>query len=383
MEQDGNEVHFHASLNEGGTSTDTAEGKPLRSWNSDESEISIRLNIPNLPSDMWEIANTNGKYDSSDSSRAMTINGIDLRRSDLNEIIGGSANATRLDAGGKSLYVITGNSEAAYYNRMAYIVFEEEELVLKIWVSYGITDDELLALATTLTLEETDDATLAIPIINEVSDTTGDEETKVYYYERDPVYEADLLEIGQSARSATDYYTATVTGVEVYDNISVLNPNCILRKDFVERFTDGNGNLVPYSRTEIIHTFDGNNKFVSMDFGDTVSSNKKLYVVTMTATDVTMDGIAEDHRDEMLKACVNGYNLVNYSIANGEVELEYREGSFVIDRKPELRADSNEIIYREYLGNNQWKIAFLLEESDTNDSLLLYSYTSKIYVKIQ
>ena len=378
MEQNGDEVRIHASLNETGENDDTDE-KPVRSWNAEEGEISIRLNIPDLPSDMRERENTNGKYYSEDSSRSMTINGIDLRRSDLNEILGGADKAEQLDAGGKPLYVITSNSDAAFYNRTAFILFEKEELVLKLWVSYGITDDELLTMASTLTLEETDDALLALPIINEVLDDSYDWTTPITI-EHDPIYEADLLEIGQSARDDNDWYTATIDTVEVHDTINVLDPSYILRKDFVGRFTDTSGNLVPYNRTEVIWN-EEEGKQATKQFGETVSAKKKLYVVTLTMEDVTMDEIPEADRERMLKACVNSFNLYPYTVVNGEIIMQ--SSNAVVDRKPNAYADSSEIIYREYLGNNQWKVAYLIDETDAEGELMLEQYTGKIYVNIQ
>lgn len=378
VEQNGDEIHIHASLNDSGESTADKEEKPLRSWNSEEGEISIRLIIPDLPSDMEEDKTANGKYHSEDSSRSMTINGIDLRRSDLDQIIGGTTAIKQLDAGGKPMYVIAGG-EVAYY-RLAYILFEEDELVLKLWVSYGITDDELLAMASTLTLEETDNALLAIPIMNEVSDGSDDEQ-KVYYSETDPVYESDLLEIGESTRDATDWYTATVNSVEVYDNINVLNPNYILRKNFVEQFTDTSGNLIPYNRTEIVYSFE-DGKYVSRHFGESITSQKKLYVITLTMADVTMDGMDEEDRDSMLKACVYGFDLVGYTVTDGKIDITW-SSEVVVDKKPEAHADCSEAVYREYLGNNQWKVAYLVDETIADGDLLFGNYTGKIYVKIR
>ena len=166
MDQNGDEVRIHASLNE----TDNNTEKTLRSWRAENGEISVSLNIPDLPADMDKDLTANGKYDSTDTSRSMTINGIDLRRSDLNELIYGTTNTKQLDVGGKSMYIVE-KGEANYYNRIAYIVFDEDELVLKLWVSTGITDTELTALASTMTLEYTSNSLLAIPIINELNDT--------------------------------------------------------------------------------------------------------------------------------------------------------------------------------------------------------------------
>ncbi len=376
VEQGEARTHIHASLPE----TEKAD-KPLRSWNAGEGEISVRLNIPDLPADMREIENTNGKYYSEDTSRSMTVNGVDLRRSALDELFGGAVNVKRLDAGGKAMYVVSGNSEAAFYNRTAYIVFEEEELVLKLWVSYGIRDEELLAMASTLTLEETADPLLALPIINELNDGSYDPTTPEIV-ERDPVYASDLLEIGESVRGASDYYTATVNDVEVYDHINGLNPNCFLRGDFVKRFTDDAGNLVPYQRTEIIHAFTPEGKHVSTQFGESILSAKRLYVITLTMTDVTMDGIAEEDRERMLKACVNGFMLNGYTVNEGVIEI-ISSDSVVIARRPELYADSSESVYREYLGQNRWKVAYLIDETIAEEHLVLWEYSNKIYVKIR
>ncbi len=381
VEQDGDEAHVHASLNENSKDTAVDNGeKPLRSWNPDEGEISVRLNIPDLPRDMSEDKTANGKYHSEDSSRAMTINGIDLRRSDLNQLIGGVTGITELDAGGKDMYVIAAGNETAFFNRIAYIVYEGEELVLKLWVSYGITDDELLSLASTLTLEETTDALLAIPIMNEMNGGADIDIPLVYTKEEAPIYEADLLGIGESARDANDWYTAAVNSVDIYDNINVLDPSCILRGDFVERFTDENGSLIPYNRTEVIWTEEEAGKHTK-HFGETVSVTKKLYVVMLTMADVTMDEMDAADRESMLRACVNSFDLRAYTVENGEVKMISVDA--VVDRKPEVRAESSEIIYREYLGGNQWKVAYLIDEDTAEGNLMLDQYTGKIYVKIQ
>ena len=378
MEQNGDEVRIHASLNETDESTGSEE-KPLRSWRAEDGEISVRLQIPDLPADMKEDQTANGKYRSEDSSRAMTINGIDLRRSDLNQLIGGATNTKQLDVGGKAMYVIE-KGDVDYYNRLAYVVFEEDELVLKLWVSYGITDEELTALASTMTLEYTTDALLAIPIQNELGGTNGVDIPDVYYAPNNPIYESDLIEIGQSARDENDWYTATIDGAEVYDTINVLDPNYILRKEFVERFTDTSGNLIPYNRTEVIITEQAG-KQATKQFGETVSAKKKLFVVTLTMEDVTMDEIPEADRESMLKACVNSFDLHAYTVVDGELKMQ--SSNAVVDRTPNAYADSSEIIYREYLGNNQWKVAYLIDETAAEGNLMLEQYTGKIYVNIQ
>jgi hypothetical protein len=44
---------------------------------------------------------------------------------------------------------------------------------------------------------------------------------------------------------------------------------------------------------------------------------------------------------------------------------------------------SSEIIYREDLGNGQWKIAYLIDDDIAEGGLVLGSYTGKVYIKIQ
>ena len=379
MEQNGDEVRIHAGLNETGKNTTSNEEKPLRSWRAEDGEISVSLHIPDLPTDMSEDMTANGKYRSEDGSRSITINGIDLRRSDLDQLISGATATNQFEAGEKALYVVA-KGEADFYNRIAYVVFEEDELVLKLWVSYGITDEELSGLVSTMKLEYTTDALLAIPIQNEMTDNSDVDIPFVYVNEDDPINEADLLEIGESARDDNDWYTATVNAVEVYDNINVLNPTNILRKDFVEQFTDTSGNLVPYNRTELIMTVEEDGT-ATRAFGETVTAKKKLYVVTLTMADFTMNDLSDADREDMLKACVNSFNLCSYTVENGVIQMQLSNA--VVDRKPNAYAVSSEIIYREYLGNDQWKVAYLIDEDAAEGNLALEQYTVKIYVKVQ
>lgn len=379
IEQDGSQIHFHAELVSPAESDGAQTEEPKRSWNAEDGEVSVRLYIPDLPVDMHERENTNGKYYSSDISRSMTVNGIDLRRSDLDAVIGGSADVRQYEVGGKALYVMSSDSEAAFYNRTAFLVFDEAELVLKLWVSYGITDDELLSMTSTMTLEETNDPMIALPISNETNDGSY-APTSPITVEKDPIYETDLLAIGESQRAATDWYTACVNQVDIYDNITVLHPDDLFRRDFVSNFTDDNGVLIPYNRTELIHTQEDG--YVSTSFGESIPSAKKLYVITLTVSDFRLDSLDEDDREDMIKACVNGFHLTNYTKKDNEIELQYSSG-VVIDRRPELRADTVESIYREYLGCNQWRVAYLVDETVAGEPLLLYDDTGKIFVKIQ
>ena len=320
----------------------------------------------------------NGKYGSSDTSRSMTINGIDLRRSDLDQIIGGATETNRLIVGGKEMYVIT-KGEADYYNRIAYIVFEEEELILKLWVSYGITDEELTALASILTPEYTSDVMLAIPIQGEVEDSTADIPF-VIISEDEQVYISDLAEIGESVRDDKDRFTVTFEGAEVYDNVNVFDPSCILRLDYVERFSDGAGNLVPYNRTDVVY-IESAGKEPIKSFREPVTVTKKLFVFTLSMTDVDMSEFSESDGEEMIEASVNSFYLYGYTEKGDKANIIHMNA--VVDNKPDAHADSSEIVYREYLGDERWKVAYLIDEDIAEGNLMLYYYNGSICVKVK
>ncbi len=375
-EQDGNKVTVHAGLNKSEESETLNHGdKPLRGWRTEEGEISIRLNIPDLPADMEEDKTANGKYHGGDQSRAMTVNGIDLRRSDLDHLIGGASETKRLTVGGREMIIVE-MGEAEYYSRIAYLVIEEEELVLKAWVSWGITDEELLTLAATLSVEETADVTLALPIQNEVNGTgTASGQPDIWVVEDEPIYEADLLAIGESAREANDWFTLTVNDVSVYDNIHMLKPECILQSDKLAKFTDENGCFIPYNRTPVIADENGKR------FGESEIVTKKLYVITLTTSELDFSDFEEEDRYTMLRACVNGFKLHGYTVADGEISMISR--NTVIDRTIGEHAMSGEPVYREDLGGGQWMVGYLVDDDIAEGSLVLGSYTGKVYVKLR
>ena len=83
----------------------------------------------------------------------------------------------------------------------------------------------------------------------------------------------------------------------------------------------------------------------------------------------------------MLRACVNSFDLCAYTVENGEIQMQ--SSNAVVDRKPNAYADSSEIIYRKYLGDDQWKAAYLIDEDTAESNLVLEQYTVKIYVKVK
>lgn len=374
MNLDRNEVTVQAGT------TDTKkenDERPLRSWRSDEGEISVHLNITGLPSDMHEKMFTNGKYESSDPSRRLTISGIDLRRSDLNEIIKGATGTRAINSGGKTVYVIE-KGEADFYDRLAYMVFEEEELILKFYVSWGISDDELGSLAESIKIEYTADALSAIPIENEIRTGSADRITFETGYK--PIAEADLRKTGEPVRDINGRFTLTVDDVSIYDDIRILDPGGILNQDYVRNFTDENGDLIPYNRTELISAGESG-ETQPAQFGETVQVSKKLFVITLTVSDIDLDDFSESDRYDQLCAYVYSFTLNGFTIINGRADITTQ--SSVIEHSPGVRSSFSEPVYREDLGNGQWRIAYLIDEDVASGDLVLRGMTSSgINIKI-
>lgn len=375
IERDGDKVKIHAELNETGTSS-KAE-KPLRSWRSEEGEISIQLNIPDLPADMTEDKTANSKYGGADNSRSLTFCAIDLRRGDLNQLKAGVTDVTCFDADGREVYVLK-TGDANYYNRTAYMVFEEDELVIKVWVSYGITDEELTAMLTSLALEETDDPSVAVPVWNEMIDT--DDTPDIFEGESTSEYARELSEINEPVRDANERFTATVKGVEGFDDARSLDFKYVIYKDLFYRFVNADGTLRPFERTIVNTTFNDDGSFTK-EFGESVQMKKKLYVVTLAMTDVDFSDCDEADREDMLLACINGFELDGYT--NDGDEIKITSFSAVADRKLGQYTGNGEMVYRQELGDGLWKVAFLIDEDIAAGDMVLHGYTSKIYVKIK
>ncbi|MBQ7600240.1 MAG: hypothetical protein IJU57_06180 [Clostridia bacterium] len=391
VSKEGSEVSVHAGTTAsdpdsapvsantpGNNGTGTAdEEKPLRSWRSQDGEISVCLSIPDIPSDMLENTTASGKYGSQDRSRRITICGIDLRRSDLDQIVSGATDTMQLDAGGKIMYVIK-KGEADFYDRVAYIAYEEEELILKLYVSYGITDAELLSLASSITVGYTTDTLLAIPIENEIE--TGPAGKTSYETGYVPVLVTELKKTGTPLRADTGWFTLTVSDVSVHDNVSALDPSNVLRAEYIGKFTDGDGALVPYNRTEVFLTA-GSGETLPSSFGETVSVTKKLYVLTLTLTDVQLDEFTDEDKYSMICAIVASLKLNGYTVKDGRAEITSLNA--VIDRLPGEYSSFSEPVYREDLGNGRWRVAYLVDEDIAEGDLMLYDRTQGIFVKIQ
>ncbi|MBE6540886.1 MAG: hypothetical protein E7672_00340 [Ruminococcaceae bacterium] len=370
IEQNGYDVLVHAGISEGKTDPDLTGSKPLRSWNAGEGEINVTLNIPSMPEDMVPDLTANGKWEGTDDSRSITFNGVDLRRGDLDHLIDGAVGTERIEAGKNSIYVIK-KSEASYYDRVVYIVLEEDEFVVKAWVSYGITDDELVNIASEISVEETNDITLTIPILNELGDTTESGLPDVWTRDERHIHTSSLSQIGEAVTEERGEYTITVNRAEFFDDIKSLDPSAIIYKDFIDRFVDENGSFITYNRTPVIYNEENNTRY----FGESETVKKRLCVVTLTVDNVTVD-------DEFLTACINGFNLRGYSVEGDEVKIQYADNC-VVDRVPNKYAVTTSPVYREYLGDGQYRVGYLIDEDKCDTDLMIESYTGEIYIKIK
>ena len=231
-----------------------------------------------------------------------------------------------------------------------------------------------------MTLEYTTNVLLAIPIQDELVSGKAPGIPDVYCRPDDFIHEADLIEIGESARDDNDRYTMSVNDVQVYDNISMLTPSYILHKDFVNRFVDDSGKLIPYNRTQIVW-IESEGKQPTKTFREDERTVKKLFVVTLTVGDIAMDDFSEEDRDTMLKARVNSYSLSGYTVKDGKLDIIDIDA--VVEHQPGEKASSNELIYREYIGDNQWRVAYLIDEDIAEGGLVMKDYNGGIAVKIK
>lgn len=378
MEKDGDNVYIHAGLNGTGEGTVT-DDTPLRSWNTEAGGIGIKLNIPDLPLDLEADKTAAGKYGNEDSSRAITVNGVDLRRSDLEHVIVGATDTRQLVAGNKPVYIVK-KGEESRYDRIAYIVFEEDELVIKLWVSHGITDDELVDLATTLDIEYTTDSALSIPILNEFGDGSSIDLPATVVGKGEPVCEKDLASVGQTVRDKNGDFSLSVNDVSVYDNVNALDPDCFVRRDMVDRFTDNAGNLIAYNRTQIVW-LETPGKEPTKAYREGVVTDKKLYVLTLTLSDLNLNKYSAEDREAMLCAAVNSLYLNSYAKRNSEIDILTMTA--VVDQKETESVCNHEIVYREDLGDGKWKIAYLLDSDIAEKDLVLNCDASRVYVKIK
>ncbi len=372
MEREDDTAKIHAVLNE---TVDTST-TPNRAWNANEDEVMVKLSFGYMPEDIAPDLTANGKYGGKENNRAMTFSGFDLRIGDLDALIGNVGKAEEFTAGGKRAFLMTSDSEMALYNKTLYVLFEEEQLVIKASVGFGITEDELKTIAEGLTVEETDDISLALPISNEVG--LGGNANDIpfeYIIENPKVYREDLLKLGESGHyeNEFDYADITVEKAEIFDSIAPLNMNLMdsFGLEQIEDMTDAKGNFIPYKRT-MVDNYAGK-------FGETEEVTKQLVVFTVKLKEV----MKVDDADPYPLAFLQAFKLTKLvTNEDGTIVGNYDVGTAVIDRTPGTDAGTTEPIYREPLGDDTYRIAYLIDNDQFDGELLLESRYAEIYYVI-
>jgi len=371
LKQNGDQIQISAKLPDR-SNADIAnnESKPLRSWRAEDGEISVKLNFGYMPGDIVEDSTAPYKYSDEEFTRALTFVGHDLRRSDFETILASADSYTELNAGGNKTYIVYWDSETAFYNRKLYVLFEESELLVSAYVSYGITDDELREIAENITVIETDNTSEALPIGNEFNGNAETNQPDVWYVENPPEYYDDLLSLGDTGRYDGYYDSADVTvkSIEYYDTMADFDNSCIIHQSFVEKFVDENGNLIEYNRTELIR---GDGETTFNKWGETVPMTKKFVVVTLSL-DYEYGGDAELSKFEIEAPFLHTFGLGELVLLdNGEVMLDYND--YYYNRTPGKMATNRDPVYREYLGNNTWRLGYLLDIDKLEGELYFFS----------
>ncbi len=372
MEKDGDTANIHATLDRESL---TASEAPNRAWNANEDEVMVKLNFAYMPEDITPDLTANGKYGGAENNRSMTFSGYDLRISDFDVSMVGVCDAEGFDAGGNKAVLLTYDSEIMLYNKALYILFEDENIMLKAYVGCGITDDEIKAIAAGLSIEETDDITLALPILNEVGlgDTT--EIPFVITTGNAEIFRDDLLSVGDSAHyeDLYNYDDVAVLSVEILDSIVSLDKNCFYSNGvkLLSTMADSSGNLIPYKRTQVDRE--------AGKFGETVEVTKKLIVVTYKCT----EGLKTDEGVLYPMAFLNNFILGRLvEKEDGTVGHDCTYSAAVIDSTPGTHPVTVEPIYAEQLSEDTYRYAYLIDEDLLYGELLLASEHAEIYYVI-
>ncbi len=371
MELDDDTAKIHAELHE---STD-ASTTPNRAWNANEDEVMVRLSFGYMPEDIEPDLTANGKYGGAESSRAMTFSGFDLRICDLNTVIGNVGKAEEFTAGGNRAFLITSDSELALYTKTLYVLFEEDELIIKASVGFGISEEELKAIAAGLGIEETDDISLALPIANETGLGGTSDIPFIYISESPKAYREDLLALGESGHYdfLSSYDDITVEKAELFDSIASLNQEYLTNsgRELLRSMTDAEGSFIPYKRTMVDNE--------AGKFGETTEVTKRLVVFTVKLKEVWEVDDVEPNPLAFMQTFKLGRLVTN---EDGTIERNYAIGTAVIDRTPGTNAGTAEAIYREPLGDDTYRIAYLIDDDQLDSELLLDSRYAEIYYVI-
>ncbi len=192
--------------------------KPLRQWNPGEGEEGIRLIWDFFPADLVENPTTPSKYQGNADERTLTVLGIDLRRDSFESVIRGDGEELLL--GGRRAILITGEG---VIDKTVWILFEEADLAVQMYVGRGIRRDELISMCEGLTIEPTASVEGALPIL--LDHGPG----KVIHLDP-PDKDAVTVPMGDTYSSKNGEYEFTLLGAEILDDWSVLDARDIFRE---------------------------------------------------------------------------------------------------------------------------------------------------------
>lgn len=373
LTRDGDEIKINASLPEENKDTDA----PLRSWNSEEGEISVRLVFEFMPEDMSEDTTATHKYGGAQNNRAITFSGYDLRRSDLNAIIGNVDTAEKFTAGDKEAYLFVSQS-ASIYNKDLYVLFAEEDMVVHASVGYGISVDEIKAIAEGMCIMVTDDVNIALPISNQLNPGGENDIPFVITLTYDPVYRADLLAMGERGYYENPFgsYTVKVDKVEIFDSVKGFGSG-LINEDFVRKFMGEDGEPITYKRTEMIYSGDeANGEKIRSSFGETIEMRKRFVCVTVT--------VDSTEAKEDVKPFLHTFSLGGLvETEDGSIERTQGHQNFVVDSTPGDHADKHDPIYRMDIGGGQWVLGYLLDAEECEGELYFYSREAELHYVIK
>lgn len=168
-----------------------------------------------------------------------------------------SLSTMEFTAGENPAYLVKKDSSFAY-DKMLYVVFEQEHYLVEAFLGYAITEDEAKKIAENISLEETDTANATDAVSYAASIEASIEESKKESEETEEITEKDKLpssyyNIGETL-PVSDLYPnckITVEKVEFFDSISGFDRSNFspLIEDMNE-FVDSSGKLIERERNE-------------------------------------------------------------------------------------------------------------------------------------
>jgi len=365
VKKDGNNVTIVASSE---LSSRTEESAPLRAWNAADGEISVQLICGYMPQDMTENKTAQGKWNGSDNTRSITFSGFDLRRGDLNTVIKNINDTKFFAVGENDAYILHDASEIALYDKLLFVHFEKEQLVVRARVGCGITEEEILSIAAGMRIEETQDPSLALPISNELPSQNHDEQPPFSVEITEPdIQRSTLFSVGEEAHYDGLFGICrdmTITSFEVFDSIPDIDSSGFTSfgLEKLSDFTDDNGNFIPYNRTDI--------DLENGVFGETVEMTKRFVLISVSLSGHESDADA--------RSFLQTFHLSSCSSETDTIISQQWTKSYVIDRTPGKSAGTSEPIYRFHAGNGQYLIGYLIDTEFCEDELLCYSSYAEI-----